>query len=41
MEGRAGTLVLQHGGIDDRVAPRWFGQIVRGSGTRVTLTYAL
>ncbi|MEA2289219.1 MAG: hypothetical protein QOD55_1216 [Solirubrobacteraceae bacterium] len=33
LDGRSGTFVLQHGGIDDRGTPRAFGQIVPGSGT--------
>ncbi len=34
LEGRRGTFVLQHGGVDDTVAePHTFGHVVPGSGT--------
>ncbi|HEY8582865.1 MAG TPA: DUF3224 domain-containing protein [Capillimicrobium sp.] len=33
LEGRRGTFVLQHGGIDDAGALRAFGAVVPGSGT--------
>jgi hypothetical protein len=31
--GRRGTVVYQHGGLDDGTSPRTFGHIVPGSGT--------
>ena len=31
--GRTGTVVFQHGGLDDGVSPTAFGAIVPGSGT--------
>ena len=31
--GRKGTLIFQHGGLDDGVAPYTFGNIVPNSGT--------
>ena len=33
VQGRKGTLLIQHGGIDDGVAPYTFGNIVPNSGT--------
>lgn len=33
LDGRAGTFVIQHGGIDDGAQPVGFGDIVPGSGT--------
>ena len=32
LEGRRGTFVLQHGGVDDGVVARTFGHVVPGSG---------
>ena len=32
-QGRSGTLVFQHGGIDDGVAPFTYGYVVPGAGT--------
>jgi hypothetical protein len=33
IQGRKGTLIFQHGGLDDGVAPYTFGNIVPNSGT--------
>lgn len=33
LEGRRGTVVFQHGGIDDGVAPFTYGYVVPGTGT--------
>ena len=33
LDGRQGTLVFQHGGIDDGVAPFTYGYVVPGTGT--------
>ncbi len=33
IDGRHGTVVFQHGGLDDGNAPRTFGGVVPGSGT--------
>lgn len=33
LDGRAGTFVLQHGGVAEGKAQRAFGQIIPGSGT--------
>ncbi|GAB4060426.1 DUF3224 domain-containing protein [Catellatospora paridis] len=33
IDGRAGTVVFQHGGLDDGKDPQTFGHVVPGSGT--------
>jgi hypothetical protein len=33
IQGRKGTLIFQHGGLDDGIAPYTFGNIVPNSGT--------
>jgi hypothetical protein len=33
LDGRRGTIVFQHGGIDDGVAPFSYGYVVPGTGT--------
>lgn len=33
LEGRTGTFVIQHGGLDDGTEPHSFGHVVPGSGT--------
>lgn len=33
LDGRQGTIVFQHGGIDDGVAPFTYGYVVPGTGT--------
>jgi Protein of unknown function (DUF3224) len=33
IDGRRGTVVLQHGGLDDGGTPRTFGSVVPGTGT--------
>ncbi len=33
ISGRHGTIVFQHGGIDDGVAPFSYGYVVPGTGT--------
>jgi hypothetical protein len=33
LDGKAGTVVFMHGGLDDGAAPTTFGHIVPGSGT--------